>query len=414
MTHYLFDKVDKIYTISNSDHLNMEIIDNLEPDVYSVQYSETLGYFLTKNSPFSLPEKRYGENKEIANKIYLTFKDRKGATAILASGEKGSGKTLLAKTLSLMAKQDGIPTLIVNAPLFGTNFNNFIQKIEQTCVIFFDEFEKIYHDQKWQENLLSLLDGVFNSKKLFLFTVNNTWNLTEFLINRPTRVFYHIHYESLSEKFIREYCVDRLDDQSKINDIVLLATFIKRFNFDMLQSLVEEMNRYKESVKNALKYLNINLENDALQYKVIDMFRGQKRIQIKDESKKIYLSLIGEDAADAIIYYNEYESDFSESMFDMKISKKENKDEDDNGYGSDFHINENDDDYDIKNKLARAERAGLKVNKLIKSNYTKFDKDDIIKSENNNRLLTLKNDKDFTIIIEQMEKRTVNFKQMFF
>ena len=59
--------------------------------------------------------------------------------------EKGSGKTLLAQHTSILAaKEHGIPTIVVNKPWFGDNFNSFIQSISQPLIIFFDEFEKVH------------------------------------------------------------------------------------------------------------------------------------------------------------------------------------------------------------------------------------------------------------------------------
>src|SRR4029078_12619167 len=65
-------------------------------------------------------------------------------TGALMVGEKGSGKSLLAKLVSANSQEKGLPTLIIPRPWCGDMFNRFLQSIEQPTVILFDEFEKVY------------------------------------------------------------------------------------------------------------------------------------------------------------------------------------------------------------------------------------------------------------------------------
>jgi len=60
-------------------------------------------------------------------------------------GEKGSGKTLLAKYISIAAaKERGIPTIVINHPFHGDEFNLFMQSIQEPVIVLMDEFEKIH------------------------------------------------------------------------------------------------------------------------------------------------------------------------------------------------------------------------------------------------------------------------------
>ena len=72
-----------------------------------------------------------------------------------------------------------------------------MQDIEQPCIILFDEFEKVYDDQD-QEKALTLLDGVFPSRKLFIMTVNNKWRVNEHMRNRPGRIYYMLDFAGFS------------------------------------------------------------------------------------------------------------------------------------------------------------------------------------------------------------------------
>jgi hypothetical protein len=177
----------------------------------------------------------------------------------MLNGEKGSGKTLLAKTLSIEAAKQGVPTIIINAAWTGDAFNKFMQDIEQPCIILFDEFEKVY-DNNEQEAALTLLDGVFPSRKLFILTCNDKWRVNEHMRNRPGRIYYMIDFKGLDADFIREYCDERLDNKGYIDKIVEIASLFEQFNFDMLKALVEEMNRYNESPQDSLSMLNAKPE----------------------------------------------------------------------------------------------------------------------------------------------------------
>jgi hypothetical protein len=135
-------------------------------------------------------------------------------------------------------------------------------------MVLFDEFEKVY-DSDEQEEMLTLLDGVFPSKKLFVLTCNDKWRVNQHMRNRPGRIFYMLDFKGLDAEFIYEYCQDNLENQDNIDSVVTLASLFSEFNFDMLKALVEEMNRYDESAQEAMKMLNAKPEfDDGSKYKV--------------------------------------------------------------------------------------------------------------------------------------------------
>jgi hypothetical protein len=194
----------------------------------------------------------------------------------MLTGEKGSGKTLLAKMLSVKGYEMGIPTIVINAPWCGDKFNAFMQMIEQPTIVVFDEFEKVYDEQE-QEAMLTLLDGVFPSKKLFVLTCNDKWRTNQHMRNRPGRIFYSLEYSGLEADFIREYCEDNLKATNHIEKIVGIAGTFDQFNFDMLKALVEEMNRFGETPQEAMRMLNAKPEyGNNSKYTVKLMINGEE------------------------------------------------------------------------------------------------------------------------------------------
>ena len=206
-------------------------------------------------------KKHYGDNLKNADRIFQTFKDRSQSTGVMLTGQKGSGKSLLAKTLSLRGYKEGIPTIVINASWHGDAFNKFLQAIDQPAIVVFDEFEKVY-DSSEQEEILTLLDGVYPSKKLFILTCNDKWRVDYNMRNRPGRIFYMIDYKGLDPAFIREYCEDNLNNKSLIQKTCEITALFAEFNFDMLKALVEEMNRYNEGPAESLRMLNAKPEYD--------------------------------------------------------------------------------------------------------------------------------------------------------
>ena len=221
--------------------------------------------YLEHIESFEIKGKRYGDLDRNTDRILNTFMDRTASTGVMLAGEKGSGKSLLAKNLAIeAAKRMDIPCIVINAPWVGDKFNAFMQMIEQPCMVLFDEFEKVY-DSDDQEKALTLLDGVFPSKKLFVLTCNDKWRIDSHMRNRPGRLFYMLDYKGLDTNFIMEYCADNLkpDLQKHAEKLCQIASLFSQFNFDMLKATVEEMNRYNEEPQDALRMLNVKPEFDS-------------------------------------------------------------------------------------------------------------------------------------------------------
>lgn len=255
--------------ISVESSESVKVHEQLTGGTYIVKIDQQTGrFFLQKSIDMEIPSKIYGASQESrVQRVINSYFDRKKSMGVLLVGDKGSGKTLLSKMISRTMAQRNIPTIVINEPFVGQEFNTLIANITQDAVVIFDEFEKVY-DQDEQKEMLTLLDGTVETKKLFILT-SNTRDVDSHLINRPGRIYYTFEYSGLDSAFVSEYANDVLLNKADIPSLLAIVDSFSSFTFDMLQAVVEEMNRYSEPAKEVVKYLNIDLNADYRSAKAI-------------------------------------------------------------------------------------------------------------------------------------------------
>lgn len=256
-------KMKKLFSTNGSMvgiiKMNPETVnEKLYPRIYSVGYNDMVGFYLNIiKDKFDVPEIIFGNYDRRAKKVINTYDSRDTSTGILLTGNKGSGKSMLAELISNNAIDKGIPVVMVSEEYFGDNFISFIADLGE-CVLFFDEFSKVYSEH--QASLLTLLDGTMSSKRLIMFTDNDVYKINEFMLNRPGRIFYHFKYCKLDEDFITEYC-NYCNVPEIITDLKYIRSTALEFSVDVLLAIVEEYKRYGGKVDDIVTDMNIDIGN---------------------------------------------------------------------------------------------------------------------------------------------------------
>src|SRR4051812_18449635 len=87
-----------------TDNANVIVERLLPAGNYIVNFNQMTNEFsLETIDNFILPSKLYGHNPQQAERILSTFQNRENGTGVMLAGEKGSGKSLLAKVVCVEA-----------------------------------------------------------------------------------------------------------------------------------------------------------------------------------------------------------------------------------------------------------------------------------------------------------------------
>lgn len=250
-----------------------KISEKLKPMVYVLTQHPMSGEYMLQHDKEKFPlGKLYGNTPVRATKILNTFESREKATGVLLDGVKGSGKTALMEHTANLAIEKGYPVIIINNAFAGDSFATFLANIGE-AIILFDEYGKVYgKDSSAQDRLLTILDGTMSSKKLFIFTENDSRLVNAFMINRPGRIFYHYSYSKLGEDIIKEILKDAGVPEDKANEILLYSRQVETFSHDILKAIIDEITRYpEESVESLINDLNVESLRYVQYLKILKM-----------------------------------------------------------------------------------------------------------------------------------------------
>lgn len=249
--------------------------EKLPVGVYSLTYNMEKGYYLRKRPDFELPKKIYGDVSIVDRWLASWEHNTEKNLGIFLSGMKGTGKTITAELLCVKSK---LPVILIQEKFKDTGFLNFLtSSVFDKCVVFIDEYDKIYEGGR-DENveILQLLDGANSGGKIFVLTANST-NINFYLENRLNRIKYHKHYSSLSGDVVEEVIEDMLINKEHKQSVHDFFDAVGICTFDLLVNLIREMNLFGENAVECAKHLNISENPVNYQVREIVMVNGERK-----------------------------------------------------------------------------------------------------------------------------------------
>ena len=228
----------------NTEGLECDLTTGMVYNINVDRYTSAIS--LEETSGLSLPSKVYCTQRDerFIDKVINSYNlSESGFTGVMLAGLKGSGKTVMAKVI---ANKSGLPIINIDKNIRPYILRNLVEKLGDTSVCFlFDELDKILEDYD-DSVLLQVLDGSdTKGKHMILFTCNDDNKISEYLIDRCSRIRYWRKFDEMSPSLIMEVLNDKLNDKKEVKS---LTDFIKDnfevCSFDNIVSFVKEANNY--------------------------------------------------------------------------------------------------------------------------------------------------------------------------
>jgi hypothetical protein len=301
-------------------------VPEIPPGVFSLVYEEptpmtSAKIYLRPENSFKTPQRVYGGDKinDLVTRFIKSYELDDKNLGIVLMGERGSGKTMLLKTLSAKVIEMGFPVILVDEKIPAGVLNWFLSTITQQCLVNFDEFEKVYDDVDDQTGILRLLDGTnTGAKKMYCFTINDKDNVSKYMFGRPSRVRYVLPFKRLEVNVIAEYVQANLSNCTEDHLRAFLHTGLcdgresNGMNFDSMVEYVKEMNRFGDNLNNVLNIMGETNTKSWSLFEITGFHNGEKVCRTtahgthegpyigKDEMELIFNIQVSTTEADAV------------------------------------------------------------------------------------------------------------------
>lgn len=286
------------------------ISEALKPKIYNLEYDEMKGILITEFSEkFEFNFKIYDLDSEFINHALTMMPKINHNIGILFNGVKGTGKTITSKVIANNLIDAGVPVILVPANYPG--LEDFMVKMSQiqSCVWFFDEFEKIFQSKSLENtgaSLLPIMDGVLTGFKQYFLLTTNELRFNRNFLSRPGRIRWIRTYKSLSREVIVSYLKDNLNENRQ-KDLEALVDYIGSYttlSIDLIKTICEELNLCDGPIEDVLKYINSDSAEYFYEIVCCDAYGGTFKYE---DVKKAFHDFLNRSPKKAITDEDEYD-----------------------------------------------------------------------------------------------------------
>lgn len=238
---------------------------------------------------YTMPGKLYGTMKNRAYRVWNDYVYNNKSTGVLLTGNKGSGKTLLATYVCNIAISFGLPVYIIDTKFPDKLLSKLISIISnqlRECVIFIDEFGKLFN-RECQDAMLTMLSDINDTKKIFVLTENLDYYINQYIVDRPGRIKYHYEFLKIDLDVLIGYCIDNNVSNNLIEELKIKWESVNTFSFDQLQAIVNEHLKYpNDSLQDIISVLNIKSLKKETLYELASVIEIETGNDIEFKSSK--------------------------------------------------------------------------------------------------------------------------------
>lgn len=239
-----------------------DLKDHLESGVYDLK--EDKGNFYLQEREGLKSFDMYGDTS-FYDRIIREFNLTDTNLGCWFHGLAGAGKTVAA---NYICNQLNLPVICVTESHNG-KFVSYLSEIKQKFVAYFDEADKIFkHNHKERDNtddLLTLLDGKFETNILFLLTSNKLID-NQYLYNRLGRIKYFKQFTGVKLDAAEEIVDKTLVHVHHKDNLMKLFDSIKQLTFDTIQTIVDDVNKHDENPFHVASHLCLMKVSDPDAY----------------------------------------------------------------------------------------------------------------------------------------------------
>jgi len=230
--------------IAISNHNDTGLLDHIPAAVYT--YRATLaGPILQKDRKrFEIAPRTYGKHNQHLKMISGAYDPLGASLGIILEGIKGAGKSLLAEALCNQAITLGRPVYRIDTALDENALRFLVSISPGGCVLYFDEFGKIY-DRDARDSLLSFFADQSIRGVMMILTANDTDELSGFMLDRPGRFQYRLRYEGLDVTAAHEVAKAYRLDPAYAAILARATAFHESMSYDILIALARMASEAK-------------------------------------------------------------------------------------------------------------------------------------------------------------------------